>query len=101
MSETIQLQEERSSQVHNWTYKTGEPVHLLNGRERKYVAQVIDIRKFNQPRDKWLRNLIRKFKVNFNGNIGKFVNERAGKVISTMDLQNEFDGHFLIEDKPV
>lgn len=97
--ERLTFEKEIGNTIEEWYIKTGDPVELLSQKEQRYINQRIDIREFYQPRDKWLRILIRKFKENFCPSIGEFINEKSGRVIDSFDLQNSFDGYYYKKDK--
>jgi len=88
---------QNETKYQKWTLKTKRPpVRILSQKEMEYIDKRIKAGKFNQPKEKWLRHLLRKFRVFFNSQVAEFINERAFKVIDTFDLQEEFDGSFLI-----
>lgn len=89
---------ERSSFYEQWEFQV-ESVSLLSEKEEEYISNQIDIRKFNQPKDGWLQSLLGEFERKFGPEIAKYLNDRNGKVITTMQLQDRFRAHYYTKDK--
>lgn len=91
----IKFIKEKYNENQEWRFSV-KKITLLSQKEYRYICKCIDIREFNQPKDKWFRELLKEFKENFSPKVGKFLNKKSGKVIDSFDLQEEFDASFYI-----